>query len=60
MPEELKKIFDRVQLRRIGWQEEQRDVVGEIEVIGGMPSCLIEDDDGMGASRDLRTDFVEM
>lgn len=28
--------------------------------MGGMPPCLIEDDDGMGAIRDLGTDFVEM
>ncbi len=28
--------------------------------MGGMPPCLIEDDDGMSANRDLDTDFVEM
>lgn len=28
--------------------------------MGGMPPCTIEDDDGMSAGRDLRTDFGEM
>ena len=60
MSEELKEIFNRVQLRRIGRQEEQRDVVGQIEIVGGMPACLVEDNDGMGAFGDLRADFREM
>ena len=60
VPEELEEIFDRVQFWLIGRQEEEGDVVGEIEIMGGMPSCLIEDDDGMGAGRDLGADFVEM
>ena len=60
MLDELKQVLDRIQLRRIGRQEEQRDVVGQIEVMGDMPSGLIEDDDGMGAWRDLGADFGEM
>ena len=60
MLDELKQVLDRVQLRRIGWQEEQRDVVGQLEVMGDMPSGAIEDDDGMGARCDLGADFGEM
>ena len=60
MPEKLEEVLDRVQLRRIRRQEEQRDVVGEIEIVGGMPPCLIENHDGMGPFGDLGADFVEM
>ena len=60
MPEELEEVFDGVQFWGIGRQEEQRDVVGEIEIVGGMPSGLVEDDDGMGAFGDLGADFRKM
>ena len=60
MSEKLEEVLDGVQFWRIGWQEEQRDVVGEIEIVGGMPSGLVEDNDGMGAVGDLRADFREM
>ena len=60
MSKELEEVLDRVQLRGIGRQEEQRDVVGEIEIVGGMPPGLVEDDDGMGAVGDLGADFREV
>ena len=60
MSEKLKEVLDGVQFRGIGRQEEQRDVVGQIEIMGGMPSGLVEDNDGMGAVGDLRADFREM
>lgn len=58
--DELEQVFDRVQLWRIGRQEEQRDVVGQLEVMGDMPAGAIEDDDSLGAWRDLGADFGEM
>jgi len=36
VPEELEEVFDRVQFWGIGRQEEQRDVVGEVEIVGGI------------------------
>ena len=60
MSEELKEVLDRVQFWGVGRQEEKRDVVGQIEVMGDMPPGAIEDNDGMGAEGDLRADFSEM
>ena len=60
MSEELKEVLDRVQFWGIGRQEEQRDVVGEVEIMGGMPSGLVEDNDGMDAVGDLGADFLKM
>ena len=60
MSEKLEEVLDGVQFRGIGRQEEQRGVVGEIEIVGGMPSGLVEDNDGLVAVGDLHADFREM
>lgn len=57
---ELPDIFHWVELWRSRRQGQQGDIVREIELVGQMPACLIEEDDGMGVWRDQRSDFVEM
>jgi hypothetical protein len=40
----LPDVLDRVQLGQFGKQRQQREVVGNAQLFGGMPSRLIEDD----------------
>ena len=39
---ERPQAFARLLFRRIGWQEEQMDALGNHEVRTGMPACLIK------------------
>lgn len=58
VPEVLEREMVRVQFCRVRRQEEVR---GDARPPGGMlhmPSCLVEDGDGMGNGCDPRTDFV--
>ena len=41
-------------------QRQKRDVAWDFEVIGAMPPGLIEDENGVGAGRDLGGNLVEM
>jgi len=57
---ELPKILDRVQFGRLGRQRHQRNVVGDEELRRHVPACLIKQDDGVGARRDVAGDLGEM
>ena len=54
-------VFDRVELRTIGWQRHQGDVVGDPQSSSGLvPTCTVEHDHSMRARRDMEADLVEM
>jgi hypothetical protein len=57
---ELPDVFLRVQLGTFGREEYERDVAGDVELAGGMPTRLIEQQDGVASRRDLLGDFIEM
>lgn len=50
---ELPDVFDRVQFGRPWRQGHQRDVGRDGELVRGVPSGLIEEDDGVGSGRHL-------
>ena len=58
--EELPQILDRIELRAVGWQRQEGDVVRHPQGVGGVPAGLIEDDDGMGIGRDVGRDLGEV
>ncbi len=47
LPQEQPDAFDRVQLRAIGWQQDQRHAGWHGEVVGDVPSGLVHDHGGM-------------
>ena len=53
-------VLDRVELRRSRRQGDQRDVGWQVELVGGVPTRLIQYDDAMRAGRDLGGDLVEV
>ena len=57
---ELPEVLDRVELGRPGRERHQGDIVGDFEHRGGMPSRLIEHDEGMGSGFDDPGDLSEM
>jgi len=57
---ELPEVFDRVQFRTLWRQGHQRDVGRHVETVGHVPAGLIEDDDGVCASRNLGSDLGDM
>jgi len=57
---ELPDVFHGVQLGRPWRQEQKRDIGRDHELARGMPSGLIDEEDGVGAWADLGRDFVEM
>jgi hypothetical protein len=44
---ELPDILDRVEFRAFGWQREERDVRRHDELVGQVPSGLVEDEHGV-------------
>ena len=46
--QELPGVLGRVQLGRLGRQEQDGDVGGQIELVGGVPAGLIHEQDGVG------------
>lgn len=44
--------LDAVEFRAVGRQVDRRDVVRPFEALGGVPSGLVEDEDGMGVRSD--------
>jgi hypothetical protein len=56
----LPDVLDRVQFRRAGRQEDQRHVLGNIELRGGVPAGPVEQQNGVGAPCDMPADLVEM
>jgi hypothetical protein len=57
---ELPDVLDRVQFGCFGGQRQDGDVVGKIEFAGGVPSGLVDDEDGMGAGIDGGADLGQM
>ena len=57
---ELPDVLDRVELRRAWRQGQERDVAGDDEAGGGVPSGLIEDHHRMGSGIDRLADLGEM
>jgi hypothetical protein len=57
---ELPEVFDRVELRAFGRQRHDRDAGRHDEPVRHVPACLIHQQHGMGARRDLGGDFGEM
>ena len=57
---ELPYVLDRVQLGRSGRERQEGDVFGDLQLVGGVPSGLIEDDEAVGPGADLRRDLLEM
>ncbi len=57
---ELPDVFDRVAFGRPGRERHECDVVGDFEGQGGVPSGLIEHDDGMGARFNDAADLGEV
>ena len=51
---ELPDVLDGVQLGRFRWQRQNGDVLGDEEIVGHVPSCLIHDEDGVGIVGDVR------
>ena len=58
--EELPQILDRVELRAVGRQWQQADVVGHAQPLGAMPASLVEDHHGVGIHSDLGRDLGQM
>jgi hypothetical protein len=56
----LPDIFDLVELRRFRRQRQEGDVGGNQQLLLDMPPCLIEDEDGVRATRDRKRKFLEM
>ena len=50
----------RVQLGAFGREEDERQIARDVELAGGMPTRLIEQQDGVASGRDLLGDFIEM
>jgi hypothetical protein len=57
---ELPEVLDRVQLWAFGRQRQEGDVGRDHQCCRGVPSRLIEDQDGMGAGGDMEGDLCEM
>ena len=53
-------VFLRIQLWALCRQRDQRDVGGDVQSAGQMPSGLIDEDRGVCARRDLRRNLGEM
>ena len=53
VPHELPDVLDGIELWGAGREPHQCDVFRDIELVGGMPAGLIEEDDGVGAGRHL-------
>ena len=49
---ELPGVLGRVQLGRLGRQEHDGDVGGQIELVGGVPTGLVDQQDGVGVGGD--------
>ena len=58
--QEREQRLDGVQLRTVGRQPEQGDVVGDLQFPGPVPARSVEDDEGMLARGNLLPDLPEM
>lgn len=57
---ELPDVLDRIELGRPGRQGHEGHVVGHTQLAGEMPSGLIEQQEGVGAGRDMAGNFVDV
>ena len=57
LAQELPEVLDGVQFGRSRWQEEQSDVLGDLQLAGGVPAGAVELQDGVGAGRNLAGDL---
>jgi hypothetical protein len=57
---ELPDVFGRVEFGTLGRERYERDVAGDVELAGRMPTRLIEQQDGVALRRDILGDFIEM
>lgn len=60
LPHELPDGFDRVELRRLGGQRDDGDVLRHLEPARDMPAGLVEEEDGVSAWRDRLRDLGEV
>ena len=58
--QELPDVLGRIEFRAFGRQRHDRDVGGNVELVGHMPAGLIEQQHGMRAGGDVFGDFGEM
>ena len=58
--DELPDVLDRVEFGGAGRQGQDGHVVRHGQFVGGVPSSLVEHENGMGARRHLGCDFVQM
>lgn len=56
----LPDVFDRVQLRRPGGQEDRGDVLRDLQLGGGVPSSTIHEQHRMRAPGDVAADLLDM
>ena len=60
LADELPDVFARVEFRRAGRQRQDGDVVRHGQLVGGVPSRLIEYEDGVNAQPHLGCDLVQV
>jgi hypothetical protein len=53
-------VLNGIELRRSWWQGDQRYVGWQVELVGGVPTRLIEQDDAMRTRCYLRCDLIEL
>ena len=57
---ELPDIFVRIELGAFRGERDDRDIPGDVESAGGMPSRLIHEHHGVGAGSDSKRDFRQV
>lgn len=57
---ELPDILGGVQLGTFGRQRQNGDVGGNVELVGGVPTCLVEEQDGVLSRCDILGDFLQV
>ena len=53
LAEVLPDVLDRIEFRRARRQRDEGDVVGDLQLVGGVPAGLIQEPEGVGAEVDL-------
>ena len=56
----LPDVLDRIEFWRARRQRDEGDVVGELQLVRGVPAGLIQEQKGVRADLDLRGDLVQM
>jgi len=58
--QELPDVLDWIELGASGREGDERQIVRDIELAGGMPSRPIEKEDGVTPRRNILGDFIQM